>query len=153
MIWIETKNTMTSTHRIKIAYWSFTILCTLPFLGSGIGFLTARPSVIEGMSHLGYPMYLLRFLGTAKVLGVLAVLVGTFPRLKEWAYAGFVFNLLGAGYSHLCSGDGPKALGPLVILSFTLLSYSYWRKSRVGAREPISQSVVAPGAGVARAVS
>jgi len=144
---------MTSTKRIKIAYWTFTILFTLPLLGSGIGFLTAPPSVIEGMSHLGYPIYLMRFLGTAKLLGALAVLVGTFPRLKEWAYAGFVFNLLGAFYSHLCSGDGPKALGPLVVLSFTLLSYFYWRKSKVVTREPISQSAIEPSTVVARAVS
>src|SRR5215467_5309402 len=107
---------MTSATRYKITYWAFTILFILPVAGSGIGFLTLRPYAIEGMSHLGYPLYLIRFLGAAKLLGVLAVLAGVFPRIKEWAYAGFVFDLLGAFYSHLSSGDGPKMWGPLVIL-------------------------------------
>ena len=144
---------MSSASRLKIMHWLFTILFILPLTGSGIAFLTLRPFAIAGMSHLGYPVYLIRFLGLAKLLGVLAVLAGTFPRIKEWAYAGFVFNLLGAFYSHLSSGDGPKVLGPLVILSFTLLSYSYWRKSDVAANKPTCQLAEAQGAGVARAVS
>jgi uncharacterized membrane protein YphA (DoxX/SURF4 family) len=143
---------MISTNRAKITYWIFTVLLIVPMAGSGLGFITARPSVIEGMTHLGYPVYLIRFLGAAKLLGVLAVLAGTFPRIKEWAYAGFVFNLLGAFYSHLSSGDGPKALGPLVVLSFALLSYSYWRKTEVSAKQSMYQSAEESGAEVARAI-
>ena len=144
---------MSSANTLKIRYWIFTIPFMLPMVGSGIGFLTARPSVVEGMTHLGYPVYLIRFLGTAKLLGVLAVLAGTFPRIKEWAYAGFVFNLLGAFYSHLSSGDGPKVFGPLVVLLFAMLSYSCWRKSQVSAKKPLYQSAENPGAAVARAAS
>jgi uncharacterized membrane protein YphA (DoxX/SURF4 family) len=144
---------MTSETRNKITYWIFTVLCILPLAGSGFGFLTLRPYAIEGMSHLGYPVYIIRFLGLAKLLGVLAILAGTFPRIKEWAYAGFVFNLLGAFYSHLSAGDGPKVFGPLIILSFTLLSYWYWKKSNLPAKKPTRQSTEEPGVGVARAVS
>ena len=50
----------------------------------------------EGLVHLGYPVYLLKFLGAAKKLGVLAIVTGKFPAFKEWAYAGFAFDLLGA---------------------------------------------------------
>ena len=144
---------MTSAKRDKITYWIFTVLFILPLAGSGIGFLTLRPVAIEGMTHLGYPLYITRFLGLAKLLGVLAILVGTFPRIKEWAYAGFVFNLLGAAYSHLFSGDGPKALGPLAILSFTFISYCYWRKSNFSMRQPAGQSAERPDVGVVRAIS
>lgn len=144
---------MTSTKKHKVTYWVFTVLCLLPLAGSGIGFLTLRPYTLEGMSHLGYPVYITRFLGLAKLLGVLAVLVGSFPRIKEWAYAGFVFNLLGAFYSHLLSGDGPKVFGPLIVLCFTLLSYWYWRKADFAESRPTYQSAQEPGAGVARAVS
>jgi uncharacterized membrane protein YphA (DoxX/SURF4 family) len=121
---------MKSNTKIKIAYWVCTFLFLLPLIGSGIGFATTAPPVIEGMKHLGYPFYIIRFLGVAKLLGAVAVLVGRFPRLKEWAYAGFAFNLIGASYSHLSSGDGPKLFVPLIILLFEGLSWFYWGKLR-----------------------
>ena len=42
------------------------------------------------------PAYFCLILGVWKVLGAVAVLVPRFPRLKEWAYAGAVFELTGA---------------------------------------------------------
>jgi len=39
---------------------------------------------VEGMVHLGYPVYLMKFLGVAKIVGVLAIVMGN-PTLKEWA--------------------------------------------------------------------
>jgi uncharacterized membrane protein YphA (DoxX/SURF4 family) len=119
-------------------------------VGSGFGFTFARPSVIEGMRHLGYPLYILRLLGIAKLLGALAILTGTFPRIKEWAYPGFVFDMIGAFYSHVASGEGPKALIPLLILSFTILSFSLWRKSGASIRKQSYQAAVDSGAEVAR---
>jgi uncharacterized membrane protein YphA (DoxX/SURF4 family) len=119
---------MKSSPRNTVAYWVFTLLFVLPFIASGFGFAIVAPPAAEGMRHLGYPFYIIRFLGVAKLLGAVAVLVDKFPRIKKWAYAGMAFNLVGAAYSHLWSGDGPKALGPLVILLFEGLSYVYWRK-------------------------
>ena len=60
--------------------------------------------------HLGYPTYLLPFVGTAKILGVAAVLFPGFGRVKEWAYAGLVFDLTGALHSHLSVGDPAERL-------------------------------------------
>jgi hypothetical protein len=40
------------------------------------------------------------------VLGGLAILAPRMPRLKEWAYAGMVFDLTGAAASRAFSGDG-----------------------------------------------
>ena len=116
--------------KTKMLYWVFTLLFVLPLLASGVVFCLGLRPAVEGMGHLGYPNYILPFLGVAKILGAIAVLTGRFPRLKEWAYAGFVFDLLGAAYSHLRSGDGPKTLGPLVILFLAALSWFYWRKLR-----------------------
>jgi uncharacterized membrane protein YphA (DoxX/SURF4 family) len=113
---------------MKAAYWIFTVLCALPMLASGIGFSISVPFAIQGMAHLGYPLYIIRFLGVAKILGAVAILTGLSRRLKEWAYAGFVFDLIGAAYSHFQSGEGAKAPGPLIILAFTLFSYFYWKR-------------------------
>ena len=113
---------------ITVTKWIFTLLFAVPLLASGVAYLLTAPPVVEGMAHLGYPFYFIRFLGIAKILGAVAILAGIFPRIKEWAYAGFAFNLIGAVYSHLCSGDGPKAIVPLVILIFGAFSYFYWHK-------------------------
>ncbi|HUE35847.1 MAG TPA: DoxX family protein [Candidatus Acidoferrum sp.] len=129
--------------KIKTSYWIFTILCVAPMLASGTAFSIPAPFAVQGMAHLGYPEYLTRFLGVAKALGAVTILVGRFPRLKEWAYAGFVFDLIGAAYSHLESGDGPKMLPALVILAFTLLSYFYWK--RLAGKTASCASVSAEG--------
>ena len=65
--------------------------------------------------HLGYPPYLLLFLGTAKILGVAAVLAPGLPRLKEWAFAGLTFDLIGALYSHVSVGDPASVWAPAAI--------------------------------------
>ena len=114
--------------KTKVSYWIFTLLFVVPLAASGIGYLAALAPIVKGIMHLGFPSYLVRFLGVAKLLGAAAILNERFPRIKEWAYAGFTFNLVGASYSHLCSGDGPKALLPLVILTFAGLSYQFWNK-------------------------
>jgi len=83
--------------------------------------LSAVPDVLgirnalRVFEHLGYPPYLLAFLGTAKILGVAAVLVPGLPRLKEWAFAGLTFDVTGALYSHLSIGDPPSAWAPAVV--------------------------------------
>ena len=39
------------------------------------------------------------------------------PRLREWAYAGFTINLIGATASHLLAGDGlAHAITPAALL-------------------------------------
>jgi hypothetical protein len=93
--------------------------------------LAHPPDLMAGMAHLGYPAYFMTILGTWKVLGALAILAPKFPRLKEWAYAGMVFDLTGAAASHAMSGDpAGKILTPLVILGFVVASYALRPKSR-----------------------
>lgn len=87
--------------------------------------------------HLGYPPYLLPFIGVAKILGVIAVLVPGFPRLKEWAYAGLVFDLIGAFYSHLAVGDPVSYwIFPLIALALVFGSYFFYRKTLTTQMQP-----------------
>ena len=70
--------------------------------------------------QLGYPMYLLRFIGAAKILAV-AILAPTAGWLKEWAYAGLTFTMIGASYSHQAAGNPPSALVfPLIALCLVI---------------------------------
>lgn len=105
-------------------YWAATGLFAFAMLGSGAMNASAQPEILEGMQHLGYPDYLPRILGVWKLLGVVALLAPGLPRLKEWAYAGFLFNLTGAAVSHAFVGDGAgEILAPLMMLGFALASW------------------------------
>ena len=115
--------------RTKIIYWTCTILFVLPLLASGVAYLCNAPMAVEGMQRLGYPLYLLKILGVAKLLGVTAILYNRLRTLKEWAYAGFTFNLIGAACSHILAGQSiEKAVAPLVVLSLMFVSYVFWKK-------------------------
>jgi uncharacterized membrane protein YphA (DoxX/SURF4 family) len=115
----------------KIIYWLFTILLAGLMLLASVPDILRLPDAQAIFAHLGYPAYLLPFLGVAKVLAVIAILVPGFARLKEWAYAGVVFDLAGALYSHLNVGDPASTwLFPLIGLVLAFGSYAFLRKGR-----------------------
>jgi uncharacterized membrane protein YphA (DoxX/SURF4 family) len=107
-----------------IIYWIFTgLLAALMIMGS-IPDIMSVPDAVALFDHLGYPAYLLPFLGIAKLLGVVAILIPGFPRIKEWAYAGFVFDLSGAIYSSISVGDPASGWMPIFI-GYILIAGSY----------------------------
>ena len=119
---------MRTDTRANVIFWSVTLLFAVPLALAGIGELIGLPAGVAILGQLGYPRYLLSFLGLAKLLGVAALVAGTNPRLKEWAYAGFTFTLLGACYSHLASGQILNALNPLAVGIVGAASYLAWRR-------------------------
>ncbi|MCZ8521740.1 MULTISPECIES: DoxX family protein [Paenibacillus] len=107
-----------------IAYWVTTILGPASFVMGGYLHVIRDAQVMGALSHLGYPAYFATILGIGKLLGVVAVLVPGFPRVKEWAYAGFFILLTSAAASHAFAGDGPAQLaGPLIFLALVIASY------------------------------
>jgi hypothetical protein len=57
-------------------------------------------------------------------LGAIAIVVPGLPLLKEWAYAGFFFELSGAAASHALAADGPSQIvQPLVFLALVVASW------------------------------
>src|SRR5260221_11362097 len=115
--------------KTKILYWVFTGLLAAFMLFSSIpDIIVIAPAVDLVTTHLGYPKYIIAFLGVAKLLAVIAILVPGFPRLKEWAYAGIVFDLTGALYSSIAVGDpamGEKGGWAFMFLPLLLLACSY----------------------------
>ena len=108
----------------QIAYWVLTVLFCLAMGLSGFLNLTRFEGMRESITDLGYPVYLMSILGVAKILGVVALLIPKAPHLKEWAYAGFAFDMLGAAASHAFSGhSAPEIIVPLVVLSIAIGSY------------------------------
>jgi hypothetical protein len=117
--------------KIKILYWVFTGLFAALMLFSSIPDILSVPVAVEGFKQMGYPVYLLPFIGTAKLLGVFAILVPGYARIKEWAYAGLVIDLAGATYSIILSGKSAGDAATM-ILPFILAigSYVYYHKKQ-----------------------
>jgi hypothetical protein len=110
--------------KTRIIYWTFTSLFAFMMLGSAIPDLFSANIAKAGFTKMGMPVYLLPFLGVAKTLGVIAIFIPGYPRIKEWAYAGLVFDLLGATYSIAASGQ-PAVNCTFMIVPLLLAAGSY----------------------------
>jgi DoxX-like protein len=89
---------------VSIAYWICTALTAFLIASGGLAYALAVPDVVEGVIQLGFPLYFVQLLGIWKVLGGLALLAPGLPRLKEWAYAGILFDLTGAAVANATMG-------------------------------------------------
>jgi hypothetical protein len=116
--------------KTKIFYWVFTGLFSAMMLGSAIPDVMSSPIAVQGMhQELGYPLYFIPFIGIAKVLGVLAILLPISARIKEWAYAGLVFDLIGATVSIIAIGK-PDWMFMALPLFLAVASYVFYHKKR-----------------------
>ena len=114
--------------KVKIWYWVITILFSAFMLFSALPDVMSTPEAVTMITGLGYPKYFIPFIGVAKVLGIIAILIPGFRRLKEWAYAGLFFDLFGATYSALNFGFQPPILIMLLPIGFLFASYFLWHK-------------------------
>ena len=127
---------MTSTMKAErtraIVYWVATALLVFELVLGGMWDVLRVPHVRVVIERIGYPLYFLVILGVWKLLGAVALVIPRFPRLKEWAYAGVVFNLTGALVSHVASGDiEPGPMSYLVVMvGITATSWSLRPPSR-----------------------
>jgi hypothetical protein len=121
-----------------IGYWMATTLIGLETLAGGVTdlahgrtMLVSGPFVVDIITQLGYPVYLLTILGVWKILGGITLFAPGLPRLKEWAYAGIVFELTGAAASHALRGnDARELIAPLVFTGLAVTSWALRPASR-----------------------
>ena len=117
--------------RQEVIYWVVTGLFCAAFTAGGASHLFRAAPMVESMTALGYPLYVMTILGVAKLSGVVALLVPRYPVLKEWAYAGFAFDLLGAVASHTFVGDpASEFIGPVLLLGLGAASHQLRPLSR-----------------------
>lgn len=84
------------------------------------------------VSSLGYPGYVLLFLGILKLVGAMVIAAPGLRRLKEWAYAGSFFQIALAAGSHAIVGTGTANLVyPIVVMLLTLVSWALRPADRV----------------------
>lgn len=115
---------------IRIAFWIFTILFSLAILFPSIPAVLGEQETVKFITeHLGYPAYFVFYSGIVKVLGIAAILIPGYPRVKEWAYAGLAFDLISVVYSSIAVGDSIIAGWPMLIYFLLLAgSYVYYHK-------------------------
>lgn len=107
------------------------MLVALAYASGGYFDVAQPPFVMEEMTALGYPAYFFNILGVWKMGAAVALLAPGLPRLKEWAYAGILFNLTGATASHVFVKDPlGEVITPLVILVIAIVSWALRPASR-----------------------
>lgn len=117
-----------------IAYWAITIVLAF-FIGSGgIAYVLQADFTISGFVVLGLPVYVMVLVGAWKVLGSIVILLPRLPRVKEWAYAGLVFDVTGAIVAHWAVGDfgawGYHIVANLVFLALAIASWALRPEAR-----------------------
>jgi len=115
-----------------IAYWVTTVLVVFELALGGVWDILRVPQVRDLFERLGYPLYLLVILGIWKLLGAVALVIPRFPRLKEWAYAGVLFDLTGAVASLFASGliDVGTMAYPILMMGVAVASWALRPPSR-----------------------
>lgn len=110
----------------RVAYWLLTGFIAVTMIFAGGAYLTGHGPTVAGFARVEFPMYAMQILGVFKIAGGLALLFAPWRTLKEWAYAGYVFNLIGAIAAHAFTDQayGPAAM----VLVMTLISYGQWKK-------------------------
>ena len=116
----------------NVIYWVATGLLASELVLGGVWDVLRVPQVHVIIDRLGYPAYFHVILGIWKLLGAVAVTVPRFPRLKEWAYAGVVFDLTGALVSNVVSGitDAGTLSYLLLMIGVTAASWALRPPSR-----------------------
>ncbi len=120
-----------------VAYWVTTVFGPASFVIGGVLNFTQNAEVAKAMAHLGYPLYFASLLGMWKLAGAIAIVAPGLPRVKEWAYAGFVFDLTAAAVSHAAVGDSTgDIIAPLVFLALVMTSWALRPATRMLASPP-----------------
>jgi hypothetical protein len=120
-------------NKTKTLYWIFTALFSAAMTFTAVPDVMLSADAVTFMKdHLGFPNYFTFFIGIAKILGSIVILIPGLKTLKEWAYAGLAFDLAGAIYS-VISVDGlqPQMLIMLIWVVLFVLSYVFYRKTSV----------------------
>jgi hypothetical protein len=117
--------------KTNIAYWIVTSLFAAFMIFTAIPDVILTPETVMFMKMLGYPDYFTPFIGVAKILGCIAILIPGYPRIKEWAYAGLAYDLIGAIYSVISVvGLDASILFMVLPVGFLIASYTLYHKRK-----------------------
>lgn len=114
---------------LNLFYWIVTALFAGFMIFSAIPNIMNTKESVDMITGMGYPKYFIPFIGVAKLVGSIAILIPGLRRIKEWAYAGLFFDLFTAAYSFIAlEGFQSSVLFMFVFMAFLFLSYFLWHK-------------------------
>ncbi len=117
--------------KIKITYRIILVLLTIGMLFSAVPSVLKLPYAVEHFTNvLKLPEYLLVFTGILKLAGLVALYLPNFTKLKEWVFAGFTFDLLGAWYCNVVAVNSFSA-GIPVLIYLALLFILYYLHGKI----------------------
>ncbi|MGY3792312.1 DoxX family protein [Aquimarina sp. 433] len=114
---------------MKIIYWIATVaMCGIMLFSAQMYF--RETEMVRGFfENLDYPSYLVIPLAIAKIGGIVVILTNKIKWLKEWAYAGFFFDMTLAFTAHYMKDDGQGLFATLGLI-FLVISYAIGKKVR-----------------------
>ena len=112
-------------YRISTGMFSAVMLMSI------VMYFTRHDEVAVNFQNYGFPVWLIYPLAIAKLLGLIAVWSNASTKLKEWAYAGFTFNVLLALGAHIAVTDAMFAPA-LICLIAIAISVLYNSKMATG---------------------
>ena len=116
--------------KLNTLYWIFTGLFVAFMLLTSVSQIVSTKGSEEVMNILHMPLYMLPLLGVAKLLAVAAILIPGYPKIKEWAYAGIMFDYIGATYSMIAVGSTVDKWG-FMIVPVLLFGFSYYFHGKI----------------------
>lgn len=102
---------------INVIYWISTgVMCAI-FAYSAQMYIVNYEQIVSYFPNLGFPGWLVAPLAALKILGIIAILSKKSRFLKEWAYAGFLFDSLLAFFAHYFAADGQGMIAAVAIVA------------------------------------
>lgn len=122
--------------KLNITYWIITALFSAFMIWSSLGGLKLDEQTVAFLhDHLGYPLYFIRLISVAKIIGAIAILLPFVPaRVKEWAYFGFFIDLVAATYSFAAVGDPVSGWAPMFLFIGVLIAAYLMHHKRLAAK-------------------
>jgi uncharacterized membrane protein len=103
--------------------WYLTVFFAVLMLING-GYHWASFDFQNAILQLGFPIFFIKLLGSAKILGAIGLLLPQMPpKIKTGIYTGFGFVFLGAVVVHIASSTFLQALVPLILLVLGTISF------------------------------
>jgi len=108
-------------------FWSSTGLLSGLILITAAMYFFNYEVVKQAFLSLSYPIYLIYPLAIAKICAVVVLITPKRLVIKEWAYAGLLFDFILAFFAHIMINDGNQMTAVIAIILLTV-SYVFYTK-------------------------
>lgn len=121
-------NTTMTDKRYLITYRILITLIGFFFFCSGYWEVTKNALTYPKTLSMGYPPYFITALGIAKMCGAITVVLPKLRKAKEWAFAGFTFDVIFAFISGVATRLPADCIKAVIAFIFLIVAYLFFTK-------------------------